>query len=915
MHQHPRHPPRTASPASSPQTNPTRSNNPREGVGAHVRASSESARQGLSSSAGSGELESKGPSRESIKKLDQILQNLYLKAAVVIAQSRIKTTPLGPGKINKWFSLETDEIEEFRNDLRSWKTCSAFENPFPAMVIETYLDASRLSPSQCLVVVDDNGKRWDVLEALNSSETSDDSPTSRRRNTEVILERWRLELKPGPIENVEDFGPILPTIYKKSIIFFRSLFVASRIIPAFKFSQQNMTRKPQPALEVKCRILTGETEPSGHDALRQPLSDGRDVVTDYMLGDLEVPVGRFYASATYRNDCHFRVDDAESLLSSRFMGVDEHFFKPSIPQTRESNRRESSAEVGSLPSRRQGRDSPDAQQTYGSLSTFHGAGAPGTSPISALKAIKTVGSETSSPPGSIPASMEEPPHSLPIRPSVRGRETSGRRTSVSFQPFKAGSLSGSPRIPDGDIPASPLSGQRQSGLSALAQARNRNSLTAGMPASLRGGPPPGEIPVSSSPRPSSGRISSSFSHRKGRLSFGGPSRGVDDDQASSGRQSLSSSIAQPGSGLLAETGGQASSGSLNADDDNISEFLKVLDSKKTLPSFEPGKKGESATKRTVAQLSKFQHMRDSNNALTESMASSVQLQRSSSSSSRQLTSVPGMVPPGTSMSVSSSPGKPLSPHTPHTPAIPSRLSENSIISYEAQVQSQVDDRAARVAPRFASTEEESATDAALSPEGTTAIDIPLPLSPRILQTNRRSSSVAQQHRAMVEDEDAELAFGGHRSISLGAEREPPTASTLFGMERGDSTDDTTALQPAADIRTSAAVGSPSLAERERNPPGGLLAGNPASSPGRLRYTSTRGRPTPPQSSRGSFAGSSSGRYGMGRGDNDADDEPLVFDMQVSEMGRRSLEEGRGGGSVGSSSNDRYEPRGVSKRGW
>lgn len=815
---------------------------------------------------------------------------------------------------NHKFSLETDEIDEFRNDFRLWRSCSAFENPFPVMIMETYLDASRLSPSQCLVVVDDNGKRWDVLEALNNSETSDDSPTSRRRHTEVILERWRLELKPSSVEDVEDFGPTLPTIYKKCIIFFRALFTASRIIPTYKFSQQNMTRKPQPALEVKCRILTGETGSGGHDALRQPLSDGRDVVTDYMLGDLELPVGRFYASVAYRNDCHFRVDDAESLLSSRFMGVDENFFKPSMPQGREPSRPETSAEVGSLPSRRHGRGSSEAQQTYGSLSTFHGAGALGTSPISALKAVKPAGSETSSPTGSVPASVEEPRHSLPIRPSIRGRETSGRRTSVSFQPFKAGSLSGSPRIQDGDIYGSPHSGQRQSGPSALAQARNRNSLTAGMPASLRG-PPPGEIPVSSSPRPSSGRISSSFSHRRGRLSFGGQSRGVDDDQASSGRQSLSSSIAQPGSGLLAEAGGQTSSGSLNADDDNISEFLKVLDSKKTLPSFEPGKKGESATKRTVAQLSKFQHMRDSNNALTESMASSVQLQRSSSSSSRQLTSVPGMVAPGTSMSVSSSPGKPLSPHTPHTPAIPSRLSENSIINYEAQAQGQADERGARVAPRFASTEEESATDAALSPEGTTAIDIPLPLSPRILQTNRRSSSVAQQHRAMAEDEEAELAFGGHRSISLGAERDPPTASTLFGMERGDSTEDATGLQPAANIRTSAAGGSPSLAERERNPPGGLLAGNPASSPGRLRYTSMRGRPTPPQSSRGSFAGSSSGRYGAGRGDNDADEEPLVFDMQVSEMGRRSLEEGRGGGSVGSSSNDRYEPRGVSKRGW
>ncbi|KAK7738540.1 autophagy protein 13 [Cytospora paraplurivora] len=911
MHQHPRHPPRVSSPASSPQTNPTRSNNPREGSGAQVRVPPDSPRRGAPSSAGSGELESRGPSRESIRKLDQILQNLYVKAAVVVAQSRIKTTPLGPGKINKWFSLDTDEIEEFRNEFRTWKTCSAFEDRFPPMVIETYLDASQLSPSQCLVVVDDNGKRWDVLEALNSSETSDDSPTMRRRNTEVILERWRLELKPTTTDVVEDFGPILPTIYKKSIIFFRSLFVASRVIPAYKFSQQSMTKKPQPALEVKCRILTDETESSGYDALRQPLSDGRDVVTDYVLGDLEVPVGRFYASASYRNECHFRVDDAESLLSSRFMGVDEHFFKPSLPQSRDSSRRETSADIGSFPSRRHGRGSSDAQQTYGSLSTFHGAGAPGTSPISALRAIKPAGSDAGSPTGSVPTSVEEPSHSLPIRPSVRGNDGYERRTSVSFQPFKAGSLSGSPRPQDGEFPPSPspLSGQRPSGLSALAQARKRNSLTAGMPASLRGGPPPAEIPVSSSPRPSSGRISSSFSHRRGRPSFGGQSRGGDDDQTSSGRQSLSSSVAQPGSGLLAEASGQTSSGSLNADDDNISEFLKVLDSKKTLSSFEPGKKGESATKRTVAQLSKFQHMRDSNNALTESLASSMQLQRSSSSSSRHLTSVPGMVAPN-SMSVSSSPGKPLSPHTPHTPAIPSRLSENSIIDYEAQAQAAR--RATRVAPQIGSTEEESVTEVPLSPEGTTAIDIPLPLSPRIMQNNRRSSSVAQQHRAMVEEDDADLAFGGNRSISLGAE---PTASTLFGMDHGESVEDSAGLQPAANIRISAEAGSPGSVGREKNPPSGLATSNTSSSPVRLRYRSTRGRPTPPQSSRGSFVGGSSGRYSTGRGDNDADDEPLVFDMQVSEMSRRSLEEGRGGGNVGSSSNDRYEPRGVSRRGW
>jgi autophagy-related protein 13 len=262
------------------------------------------------------------------------------------------------------------------------------------------------------------------------------------------------------------------------------------------------------------------------------------------------------------------------------------------------------------------------------------------------------------------------------------------------------------------------------------------------------------------------------------------------------------------------------------------------------------------------------------------------------------------------VSASSSPGKPLSPHTPHTPAIPSRLSENSIIDYATQAQGVR--RAARTAPEISATEEEAGHDAPVSQEGATAIDIPL--SPRLLHTNRRASSVAQQHRAMIEDDDSELPFGGLRSISLGAdEREPPTPSALLGIGR-ESGGDTPSLQPAADIRASPAP--PSASPAEKNPPSALLA----SSPYRLRYSqSRRGRPTPPQSGRGSFVGSSAGRYELARGDNEADDEPLVFDLSElgRDLGRRSLEEGRGGGSVGSGSAERggFEAKGVSRRGW
>ena len=471
------------------------------------------------------------------------------------------------------------------------------------------------------------------------------------------------------------------------------------------------------------------------------------------------------------------------------MGADEHFFQPSLG-IKNDNRRQSSrtVEVGSLPAHRQQIEDSEPMQTYGSLSTFHGDAPPrGSSPISALRAAKTMGSEANSPPmGSMPKSrpMQTSRASLI---SLEGINMA-RRPSVSFQPFKAGSLSSSPgrsgtplhHVGDMLPPQSPQSLPRASGISALTQARNRSSLTAGMPASLRGGPLVQDNVVtssaSSSPKPAPiNRYSSSFTHRRGRSSFGGTSKIVDDDQHSSGKQSLSSSSAQPGSGILAEVGTGASSGSLQTDDDNISEFLKLLDSKKTLQSFEHS--GEASAKRTSAQLSKFQSMRDSNNALTESMSSSTLLHRSSSSSSRQLSSVPPMVA-ATSMSASSSPGKPVSPHTPHTPAVPSRLSANSIAEYSE--------------PRRLPHRSRTGTDAALEDVadddappnelGTNAIDIPT--SPRTYFPHaRRSSSVAQQHRSLaVEDDLGDLPFGIHRSISLGADdREPPSLSALLGL--------------------------------------------------------------------------------------------------------------------------------------
>lgn len=894
-----------------------------------------------------------GPSRDSVKKLDQIVQNFFNKAAVLIIQARLNTAPIVTSgrearKTNKWFQIETEEMDDFREDIRIWRTCGSFENRPPPMIIETYLDASGLSPTQSLVVVGENGKMYDVLEALNPDGSS--SSSSRKRNTEVVLERWKIELKYSQTpEDIPDFGPMLPTIYKRAIVFFRSLFSMLRLVAAWKVLQKqpSIARGGHSALQLRCRFVLKEADTGGFDLLRQPLSpqhDGRDAVTDYVFGDLEVPVGRFYASVTSRNERNFRVDDTDLTAGSRFMTYEDQLFQPTVPQ-RHSGRRDSFTDTGIAIPRRHGKqlDQPE-QQTYGSLSTFHGAGAPGTSPLSALKAIRPAGSDTDSPVSSAPASVgPDPPNSLPIaghssfsRPSLRGTDGVVRRTSVSFQPFKAGSLSGSPRLHDMDLPASPSSLTRQS--AALHAARQRNSLTSGMAASLRGGPPGADVAGSASPKPTS-RYSSSFTHRRGKPSYGGTNR-VDDDQGSSGKQSLSSSV-QPGSGFLAEVTG-TSSGSVQTDDDNISEFLKILDSKRTLQSFEPtSKTTEAATKRTVAQLSKFHMMRESNNALTESMTSSISFQPYPSASSRQLSGVPMLGP--SSMSPSSSP-KPLSPHTPHTPAVPSRLSEAAIIEHHTQAQEMADREAAEA-------DDESAVEGSASRrEGTTAIDIPL--SPRVLQTaNRRSSSVAHQNRAMLENDEPlpDVPFSGNRSISLGADGREPTRLTGLGLSRGSRSSGNSASLQAAESRPAAAPRSSSMSTDpdDKIPSPALISGGASSgSSWKPRFTGSLGRGqqhqyqqsqqqqqqqrlTPPHSSRGSFSGSTGGgRYGgsgsRGAGDStEADDEPFMFTMSEIErhgQGRTSLDEARSGGEGATESGEkirggRYEARGITRRGW
>lgn len=767
----------------------------------------------------------------------------------------------------------------------------------PSLCIEIYLDTQNLGHKQSLVVHDEQDKKWDVAEALNLPVESSSRPPSRvGKSTQLVLERWKIHIGDKHDVHPSDLSDPLPNVYKKAVVLFRSLYAYLRFIPAFKY-YKSIAKQPanHPSLKLNYRISNGDFKSPRPDTLSVPLYPSTESVTEtQVFTPSNSPVGPLCISVQYRTNCEFSVEDSESLLSSHFLGLDNTYL--------ERSNRDAAPLPGSVPvSKLHTQHTPDMAelgQAYGSMSTFHQVGPPaGTSPLSALRAVRDMpfSSPTESPPSKLPPNHRTAQGS---KSSLRSTEVPAyqRRTSVSFQPFKAGSLSSSP-APVSYVPPSPGSSAgsrpssslaRTSAPNPLTQPRNRTSLTALPQTALRQPSLPNETAIassaSSSPKPAPiARYSSSFGHRRSRFSSGGGSK-VDDDNLSSGRGSVASSQ-QRGSGDLNEGEG-ASSGSVKTDDENISDFLKLLEQKKDLKSFsKPDTASRDASMRkTTAQLSKYQRMREPYNTLSDSVSSSMMLHRSSSSSSRQLSSVPPMVA-GTSVSTASSPGKPISPHTPHTPAIPSRLSANSIIEYEP--------RRSRSRPGHSSrgrdvtdVQERSEND-----EGTNAIDIPT--SPRPWNHPRRSSSAAQQQRALEDEPD----FFGLRSASVPVDESDRelapdlTPSELFATTEAIASESHDPPVPGTRDELPRPMSTSDLPAKRGAHSGSSKGRGGYFSHGSSTSLTTGGTSSTERQSRYSFAN---------RNVSNDDDEPLLF--QMSEIGagsRRSLEEARGGSSTGS----------------
>ncbi|KAI9304061.1 autophagy-related protein 13-domain-containing protein [Cunninghamella echinulata] len=381
-------------------------------------------------------------------KLDHIIQNFYTKTAQLIIQSRITSDNIQnrdrrgeSRKLNKWFNIATEDIEILKDELKYWRTLAiqSTEVEPPPMIIDIYLDTSKLAQNQALMVTDETLRRNRV--DLGTSQTNAAYGVQR-----ILIETWTLTLN----HPLPDFPVDLPNIYKRSIVFFRSLHSLVRLLPAYNLHRKLQKFNDSHELSIGYQFTPRNVRRHDEISLETPIlnSDARNPTKSYSFTDIMTPLGTFKLQVNYRRNCDFKVEDSECDISARFVDMDEHYFTPTITKYQQEynikNRPASMYDTRSVTGKAEQVVIPTSSTSSGSSKTSYSSS---SNPREIVQRQRYSITSTSrhSPVPSSPLHRDSKDYNL--EPIISTLNTSvSRRTSVpAFSPFKSPSLSSSPQ--------------------------------------------------------------------------------------------------------------------------------------------------------------------------------------------------------------------------------------------------------------------------------------------------------------------------------------------------------------------------------------------------------------------------------------------------------------------------------------
>ncbi|KAI9478374.1 MAG: autophagy-related protein 13-domain-containing protein, partial [Benjaminiella poitrasii] len=197
------------------------------------------------------------------------------------------------------FNIATEDVESLREDLKYWKNMavqSTLDKEPPPMIIDIYLDTSKLSLNQTLVVADDN-LRWGCVELK--------SQTADTHIDRILIESWELTLN-----------------------------ILTRLLPGYDlYRKLHKTNDSSNLLSIGCRLSTSTVQRNHSEISIDSTileSDARKPTKTYEFSEVVTPIGTFKLQVTYRRNCNFRIENSERDLSAQFIDMDEQFFTPTM---------------------------------------------------------------------------------------------------------------------------------------------------------------------------------------------------------------------------------------------------------------------------------------------------------------------------------------------------------------------------------------------------------------------------------------------------------------------------------------------------------------------------------------------------------------------------------------------------------
>lgn len=262
-------------------------------------------------------------SRKQQAKLIVVMQNFFTKALQTVVQARsvpeaMLATYSDDGqssKINKWFNLQIPSAgdEWLRGEIKQWRA-QAEASSLPSMIIETYLDLRQISGQEIVILEDDNGGTWTVVEGSS-------------KKKEVVVERWLIEFDHNLAHSAT--ADELPLIYKEAIVLLRVLYTITRLLPAYKLKKY-VTKPLSKNLSLRNRFV----DPKQPISSKGRIGLSRSIIPHQMLtteshmtqrsfDPIQTTLGSLRVSVSYRNHYKFKVQDKEERLSNHFLISDK----------------------------------------------------------------------------------------------------------------------------------------------------------------------------------------------------------------------------------------------------------------------------------------------------------------------------------------------------------------------------------------------------------------------------------------------------------------------------------------------------------------------------------------------------------------------------------------------------------------